>query len=75
MRSLIFLILLSPLVFADEIELNIFSNGEVADADEVNENFNNLKNSIESIEAYKQRTNSSRIAMGTDNWGCLMKKF
>ena len=49
MRSLIFLILLSPLVFADEIELNIFSNGEVADADEVNENFNNLKNSIESI--------------------------
>ena len=39
--------LMPLMVDADEIELNTFQNGQVADADEVNENFNNLKTAIE----------------------------
>ena len=51
MRKL-FLILLfiSQYATADEIQLNTFQNGEVADADEVNSNFENLKIAIESLE-------------------------
>jgi len=42
-HAFLFLFLLSPLSFADSLELNIFSNGQVADADEVNENFQLLE--------------------------------
>ena len=41
--------LIPLIVEADEIQLNTFQNGEVADADEVNENFTNLKNAINAI--------------------------
>ena len=42
------LLSLMPFVVdADEIELNTFQNGQVADADEVNENFTNLKTAID----------------------------
>ena len=37
------------LVDADEIQLNAFQNGEVADADEVNENFIALKEALEEL--------------------------
>ena len=44
------LLSLMPLmVDADEIELNSFQNGNVADANQVNENFNNLKDAIDNI--------------------------
>ena len=33
-----------------EVHLNTFENGDVANADDVNENFEVLKNAIESIE-------------------------
>ena len=41
--------LMPLMVDADEIELNTFQNGQVADADEVNENFTNLKSAVDSI--------------------------
>ena len=41
--------LMPLMVDADEIQLNTFQNGQVADADEVNENFNNLKSAVDSI--------------------------
>ena len=41
--------LMPLMVDADEIQLNTFQNGQVADADEVNENFSNLKNAIGTI--------------------------
>ena len=41
---------LMPLIVeADEIQLNTFQNGQVADADEVNENFQNLKTAIDDV--------------------------
>ena len=44
------LLSLMPLmVDADEIELNTFQNGQVADADDVNENFNNLKQEVQEL--------------------------
>ena len=61
MRSLIFLILLSPFVFADEIQLNTFQNGEVADADEVNENFNNLKQVIQELKETVKRVSCNAV--------------
>ena len=36
-------------VDADSIQLNMFNNGDVADADDVNENFQNLKTAIDDI--------------------------
>ena len=39
--------LMPLMVDADEIELNTFQNGHVADADDVNENFTNLKSAIQ----------------------------
>ena len=46
----IFILALIPFyVEASSIQLNSFSNGDVADADEVNENFQNLKTAIEDI--------------------------
>ena len=61
MRSLIFLILLSPFVFADEIQLNTFQNGEVADADEVNQNFDNLKQVVEQLNQTIKRVSCNAL--------------
>ena len=48
--SAIAMLSLMPLmVDADEIELNTFQNGQVADADEVNENFTNLKQVVQEL--------------------------
>ena len=41
--------LMPLMVDADEIELNTFQNGQVADADEVNENFTNLKQVVQEL--------------------------
>ncbi len=49
-HAFLFLFLLSPLSFADSLELNIFSNGQVADADEVNENFQLLETALNSLQ-------------------------
>ena len=49
-NAFLFLFLLSPLSFADGLELNIFSNGQVADADEVNENFQLLETALNSLQ-------------------------
>ena len=50
MRNLLFIsLLISQCAFADEIELHTFHNGEVANADEVNENFQNLKTAIDDV--------------------------
>ena len=46
-KLLAVLSLMPLIVEADEIQLNTFQNGQVADADDVNENFNNLKTAIE----------------------------
>ena len=49
-KLLLILLFISQYATADEIQLNTFQNGEVADADEVNSNFENLKIAIESLE-------------------------
>jgi len=49
-HSFLFLFLLSHLSFADGLELNIFQNGQVADADEVNENFQLLETALNSLQ-------------------------
>ncbi|MEE3239825.1 MAG: hypothetical protein VX231_02530 [Pseudomonadota bacterium] len=46
-KILLISLLISQYALADEIQLNTFQNGEVADADEVNENFNILQGAIE----------------------------
>ena len=46
-KLLLILLFISHYATADEIQLNTFQNGEVADADDVNENFTNLKTAIE----------------------------
>ena len=46
-KLLLILLFISHCALADEIQLNTFQNGEVADADEVNENFTNLKTAID----------------------------
>ena len=48
----VFILAFIPLyVDADSIQLNTFNNGDVADADDVNENFQNLKNVLDNIVA------------------------
>lgn len=42
------LLCVSSQILAEDIQLNTFQNGNAADADKVNENFNNLKTAIES---------------------------
>ena len=45
-----FLYLIPTIVFADETQLNIFENGSVADANEVNANFQMLEERLQEIE-------------------------
>ena len=53
---------LMPLIVdANEIQLNTFQNGEVADADEVNENFNNLKQVVQELKETVKRVSCNAV--------------
>ena len=63
--------LIPLIVEADEIQLNTFQNGQVADADDVNENFNNLKTAIENINGIGNLiTRQATIQIHNDS-GCI----
>lgn len=66
-KFLLILLFISQCATADEIQLNTFQNGEVADADEVNENFNNLKSAIQasapSIFYYEETFNPQSVCV------------
>ena len=54
--------LMPLMVDADEIQLNTFQNGQVADADDVNENFNNLKTAIENNSSFTIVSRTSEMS-------------
>lgn len=66
-HAFLFLFLLSPLSFADSLELNIFSNGQVADADEVNENFQLLETALNTLQGDSACATAADVVCPTPN--------
>ena len=60
-KLLLILLFISQYATADEIQLNTFQNGEVADADEVNQNFDNLKQVVQQLNQTIKRVSCNAL--------------
>lgn len=69
MKRLLVLILLAFPVLTSAQDLHTFSNGEVADADEVNTNFQTLEQRIEAVEQKQESPFFGRNSL--EDWGAV----
>jgi hypothetical protein len=61
---------LTPII-VDAVQLNTFQNGDVADADDVNENFNNLNQAVQELKEIIKRVSCNAVEGVFLNDSCL----